>query len=252
MPTAFITGATSGIGAAFARRLARDGMSLALLARNGERLQRVAEDHRRAHGVDVEVLVADLASDEGITAAERRLDAGVDLLVNNAGFGLDGRYLEVPVSDELAMLRVHCEAVLRLTSAAMPAMIQSGSGGVINVASVAAFFARGTYSASKAWVVSFSQSVREDVAGTGVRVMALCPGWVRTEFHERARMDMSGLPDFVWLDADKLVASAMRDYRRGVGLSVPGGLYKALLGLNRVIPRRLSSRVSARMGRRYD
>ena len=256
MSTALVTGATAGIGAAFARRLAADRMSLVLLARDGERLRESAEALRGAHGVDVEVLVADLATEDGIAAAERRVADGVDLLVNNAGFGHHGRFLEVPVADELTMLRVHCEAVLRLTSAALPGMVakrhQAGQCGVINVASVAAFFSRGTYSASKAWVVTFSESVRQDVAGSGVNVMALCPGWVHTEFHERARMDMSGVPEFLWLDADRLVASALRDYRRGRSLSVPGLPYKAVLGLNRLVPRRLASGVSSRTARRYN
>jgi short-subunit dehydrogenase len=252
MPTALVTGATAGIGAAFARRLAADRTSLVLLARDGDRLRASADELHRAHGVDVEVLVADLATDDGIAAAERRVADGVDLLVNNAGFGNHGRFLEVPVADELTMLRVHCEAVLRLTSAALPGMVARREGGVINVASVAAFFSRGTYSASKAWVVTFSESVRQDVAGSGVNVMALCPGWVHTEFHERARMDMSGVPEFLWLDADRLVAAALRDFRRGRSLSVPGLPYKAVLGLNRLVPRRLASGVSSRTARRYN
>ncbi len=252
MSTALVTGATAGIGAAFARRLAADGMSLVLLARDGERLRESAGALRRAHGVDVEVLVADLATEDGIAAAERRVAGGIELLINNAGFGHHGRFLEVPVADELTMLRVHCEAVLRLTSAALPGMMARRRGGVINVASVAAFFSRGTYSASKAWVVTFSESVRQDVAGSGVNVMALCPGWVRTEFHERAGMDMSGVPGFLWLDADRLVAAALRDYRRGRSLSVPGVPYKAVLGLNRLVPRRLASGVSSRTARRYN
>jgi uncharacterized protein len=252
MPTAFITGATAGIGAAFARRLAAHRMSLVLLARDGDRLRASADALHREHGVDVEVLVADLATDDGIAAAERRVADGVDLLVNNAGFGHGGRFLEVPIAEELTMLRVHCEAVLRLTSAALPGMVARRQGGVINVASVAAFFSRGTYSASKAWVVTFSESVRQDVAGSGVNVMALCPGWVHTEFHERARMDMSGVPEFLWLDADRLVAVALRDFRRGRSLSVPGLPYKAVLGLNRLVPRRLASGVSSRTARRYN
>ena len=129
----------------------------------------------------------------------------MDLLVNNAGFGNKGRYLEVPMADELKMLKVHCEAVLRLTSAAAESMCERGRGGVINVASVAAFFPRGTYGASKAWVVQFTQGAAKDLAGQGVRLMALCPGFVRTEFHERAGMDTEDIPKWMWLDADKVV-----------------------------------------------
>ena len=137
------------------------------------------------------MLTADLATDDGIAAVEERLadrKHPVDLLVNNAGFGNKGRYLEVPMADELTMLKVHCEAVLRLTSAAAGSMRERGRGGVVNVASVAAFVPRGTYGARKAWVVQFTQGAARDLAGSGVRLMALCPGFVRTEFHERAGM----------------------------------------------------------------
>jgi short-subunit dehydrogenase len=243
MPTALITGATAGIGAAFARRLSADGFDLILLARDSERLARAAEEYGGA-----EVVVADLSTEEGIVRGE---DAArrADLVVNNAGFGLKGRFLDVSLEDELTMLRVHCEAVLRLTRAALPAMRERGRGGVINVASVAAFFSRGTYGASKAWVVGFSQGVAQDVPG--VHVMALCPGFVHTEFHDRAKMDMSGMPSALWLDADDVVATAIRDFRRGAGISVPGAQYKALVGASRFIPRNLITRFSSRTGRKY-
>jgi uncharacterized protein len=254
MPTAFITGATAGIGAAFARRLAADGMSLVLLARDAARLDAMAKDLRTKYGCEVEVLSADLATDDGIAAAERRVADGVDLLVNNAGFGLNGRFLEVPVEDELIMLRVHCEVVLRLTYAALPGMIERGTGAVINVASVAAFFTRGTYGASKAWVVSFSQAAEQDIrtrGGRGVRVLALCPGFVHTEFHERAGLDTSGIPELLWLNADSVVRQALRDLRRGAAVSVSGAQYKTLVGLGKLVPRNLAGRISARTGRRY-
>jgi short-subunit dehydrogenase len=214
-------------------------------------LARAAQEYRDRYRVEVEVLPADLATDEGITAAEWRLADGVDLLVNNAGFGQRGRFPQAPLADELAMLRVHCEAVLRLSHAALPGMMDRGRGGVINVASVAAFFSRGTYSASKAWVVNFSESVARDIAGCGAHVMALCPGFVHTEFHQRSNMDTSAIPNFMWLDADKLVGAALRDFRRGIVVSVPDARYKTLAGLSRIIPRRLSSQISARVGRHY-
>ncbi len=254
MPTAFITGATAGIGAAFARRLAADGMDLGLLGRDATRLEKAARDHRARYGSTVETLPADLATDDGIAAAERRLADGVDLLINNAGFAQKGRFLDVPVEDELVMLRVHCEVVLRLTYAALPGMIERSRGAVVNVASVAAFFSRGTYGASKAWVVGFSQGVEQDIrvrGGRGVRVMALCPGFVHTEFHQRANMDMSGVPEFMWLDADSVVRDGLRDLRRGVPVSVPGAQYKTLVGLGKLVPRTLAGRISARTGRRY-
>ena len=251
MPTAFVTGATAGIGAAFARRLAADRFRLVLLARDSARLERAAEQYRKEHGTDVEVIAADLTTDEGLAAAERRAAQGVDLLVNNAGFGQREGFLKTPLADELSMLRVHCEAVLRLSHAALPGMVERGRGGIINVASVAAFFTRGTYGASKAWVVEFSRSLRQELTGTGVRVLALCPGWVRTEFHDRAGMDMSGTPEFMWLDADTVVDAAVRDFRRNRAVSIPGVQYKAVVGLGRFLPRELSAIVSARVGRRH-
>ena len=251
MPCVLITGASAGIGAAFARRLARERYELVLLARDAERLERAAEQYRRESGIAVEVLEADLATEQGIAAAERRLRQGVDLLINNAGFGHRDTYLKVPISAEVTMLRVHCEAVLRLSSAALPNMIARGRGGVINVASVGAFFARGTYTASKAWAVSFSESVAQDLADSGVRVMALCPGWVRTEFHERAAIDISSVPGFMWLDADWLVGQALRDFRRGKIISIPSLRYKAIVGLKRALPRGVSGRIASRTLRRY-
>ncbi|WP_030166080.1 SDR family NAD(P)-dependent oxidoreductase [Spirillospora albida] len=255
MPTALITGATAGIGAAFARRLASDGFDLVLLARDGERLERAAAELNDRYRVKAETLRADLSAEEGLLAAEERVRAGVDLLVNNAGFGHTGLFLDVPVRDELTMLKVHCEAVLRLTHAALPWMLERGRGGVLNVSSVSAFATRGTYGASKAWVVSFSQGVAADIAARSdgrVRVMALCPGFVHTEFHERAEMDVSGVPGFMWLDKDAVVDAALRDLRRGVTVSVPSVQYKALVGATRLLPRRLVSRLSAGTGRRYD
>ncbi|MFI6796223.1 SDR family NAD(P)-dependent oxidoreductase [Streptosporangium canum] len=250
MPTALITGATAGLGAAFARRLAADGFSLVLVARDEKRLAGSAEALRLRYGVKVEVLPADLAAEEGLTAVEARLREGVDLLVNNAGFGHPGGFLDVPVADELRMLKVHCEAVLRLTLAALPGMRERDRGAVVNVASVAAFFTRGTYSASKAWVVNFSESVASELTGTRVRVMALCPGFVRTEFHDRASMDTSGIPGFLWLSADNVVDEAMRDLARGRRVSIPDIRYKAIVGVGRLIPRGLAGEVSRRLGRR--
>jgi short-subunit dehydrogenase len=254
MTTALITGSTSGIGAAFARRLAADGHSLVLVARTAERLREQATELHDTHGIEAEVLAADLAADDGIGAVAARLGDPknpVDLLVNNAGFGNKGRYLEVPIEDELRMLKVHCEAVLRLTSAAAASMRGRGRGGVINVSSAAAFVPRGTYGASKAWVVQFTEGAAKDLAGSGVRLMALCPGFVRTEFHERAGMGTDNIPGWMWLDADKLVSAALMDLARGRTVSVPDVRYKALLGLARMAPRGLVGTVSSRTGRKF-
>jgi hypothetical protein len=254
MTTALITGSTAGIGAAFARRLAADGHNLVLVARDTERLGEQATELHDRHGIEAEVLTADLATDDGIEAVATRLSDrrnAVDLLVNNAGFGNKGRYLDVPMADELRMLKVHCEAVLRLTSAATESMRSRGRGGVVNVASVAAFVPRGTYGASKAWVVQFTQGAAKDLAGSGVRLMALCPGFVRTEFHERAGMGTDNIPQWMWLDADKLVTSALADLARGKTLSIPDPRYKALMGVVKVTPRALLEGISSKTGRKY-
>ena len=256
MPTALITGATAGIGAAFARRLAKDGLDLVLVARDGARLDESAGVLSKQYGVAVQTLVADLATDEGIAVIEARLaDAAgkpVDLLVNNAGFGLRDPFLEVPLAKELALVKLHIEAVLRLTAAALPGMRERGRGYVINVASVAAFVPRGTYGASKAWVVQFSQSVSRDLAGTGVRVLALCPGFTHTEFHQRARVDMKDVGGWMWLDADRVVDDAMRDLARGRTVSIPSGRYKALVAAARKAPLEALAGLSSRAGRRLD
>ena len=237
-----------------ARRLASDGFDLVLLARDTERLERTAAELHDRYAVRTDPLTADLSTEEGLAAAEERARKDVDLLVNNAGFANRGKFLDVPVSDELNMLRVHCEAVLRLTHAVLPGMLDRGRGGVINVSSVSAFATRGTYGASKAWAVNFSQGVAADIAGRsrgGVRVMALCPGFVHTEFHERAQMDMSDVPDFMWLDKDYVVDVALRDLKRGVPVSVPSPQYKAIVGATRLLPRGLLARLSANTGRKY-
>lgn len=254
MTTALITGSTSGIGAAFARQLAADGHNLVLVARDVKRLRDQATELHDKHGVEAQVLPADLATDKGIeTVADRLGDRrnAVDLLVNNAGFGNKGRYLEVPMADELRMLKVHCEAVLRLTGAACEAMRERGRGGVVNVASVAAFLPRGTYGASKAWVVQFTQGAARDLEGSGVRLMALCPGFVRTEFHERAGMGTDNIPGWMWLDADKVVATALADLARGRSLCIPDARYKTLMGLSKLAPRGLVGGISAKTGRKY-
>ncbi|MFD5639595.1 SDR family NAD(P)-dependent oxidoreductase [Streptomyces sp. NPDC127077] len=254
MTTALITGSTAGIGAAFARRLAADGHNLVLVARDTKRLREQATELHDLHGIEAEVLTADLATDTGIEEVAARLSDRrnpVDLLVNNAGFGNKGRYLDVSMADELKMLKVHCEAVLRLTSAATEAMRERGRGGVVNVASVAAFVPRGTYGASKAWVVQFTQGAAKDLAGSGVRLMALAPGFVRTEFHERAGMGTDNIPNWMWLDADKLVAVALADLARGRTLSVPDPRYKVLMGVVKVTPRALLGGISSRTGRKY-
>ncbi|MBR7829078.1 SDR family oxidoreductase [Actinospica sp. MGRD01-02] len=261
MTTALITGGTAGIGRAFADKFAALGYDLVLVARNQERLDEAAAELRgeageeRKHGpVRVETLSADLATVEGRALVEERLgekDRPVDILVNNAGFGLGHSFRSGSLDDEERLIDVHIRAVLRLTHAALPGMVLRGKGSVINVASVAAFVPRGTYSASKAWVVSFSESVAAELNGTGVRCMALCPGFTHTEFHDRAEVDPNEIPSWMWLNAPDVVDAAIDDLRKGLTVSVPSIKYKALVGASKVVPRRLSTRVGRGVSKRW-
>ena len=255
MPTALITGATAGIGAAFARRLAKDGLDLVLVARDAGRLADTAAALGKEFGTTTEVLVADLSADPGIALVEARLtdpERPVDLLVNNAGFGFRDGFLKVPLEDELAMVKLHIEAVLRLTTAAVPGMRGRGRGYVVNVASVAAFVPRGTYGASKSWVVQFTQGAARDLAGTGVRLLALCPGFTRTEFHQRAEVDMSDVGGWMWLSAEQVVDEALRDLARGRSVSIPSRRYKALVAAARKAPLAALGGITSRAGGRLD
>jgi short-subunit dehydrogenase len=237
--TALVTGATAGIGNAFVRRLAKDRYDLVLVSRDRSRLETLATEIRSAHGVDVEVLVADLAENDGCRLVEARLadrERPVDVLVNNAGFSVNRRFVTGDIEDEERMLRVLVRAVLRLTRAAVPGMLERRHGAVINVSSVAGFVPQGTYSAAKAWVTSFTQGLAADMAGTGVRVLALCPGFTHTEFHERAGIDMRRTPDWLWLDADEVVDQAFAALARGTVVAVPGAQYKTIVGVVRHLP----------------
>lgn len=243
--TALVTGPTSGIGLAFAQQLAASGHDLVLVSRSRERLERLAAEIRERHDVDAEVIVADLGDRAALAAVEARLcDAGrpVDLLVNNAGFGLRDKFLDNSVEDEQYLLDVLVTAVLRLTHAALRPMVQRGSGAVVNVSSVAGYLPRGTYSAAKAYVTSLSEWADLTYRDQGVRVMALLPGFTRTEFHDRMDVSPDSTPSWMWLDVDRLVREALRDLDKGRTISVPSKRYKLLSTLAKYTPSRLQAR----------
>ncbi len=241
MTTALVTGATAGLGLAFARRLAQDGHDLVLVARDADRLRRTADDLEHRFGGAVEVLPADLSVAESCAEVEARLadrESPVDLLVNNAGFGINQAFVTGDLLLEQQALDVMVRAVLRLTHAAVGGMVARGNGAVVNVSSVAGWIPSGTYGAAKAYVTSFTEGLAGELRGTGVHAMVLCPGFVHTEFHERAGLDTATVPEWLWLDADRVVEDALRDLERGRVVSVPSATYKALSTAARHAPRR--------------
>jgi short-subunit dehydrogenase len=247
-PVALVTGPTAGIGHEFAVQLAHRGYDLVLVARNAERLQEVAAELKE-YGATSEVIVADLSRREDTERVAQRVTAGVDLLVNNAGFGHKQRFLDNPVEDEVAMLDVLVTAVLRLSHAALTDMVARGEGGIINVSSIAGYFPRGTYSAAKAYVTRFSEWADLTYRDHGVRTMALLPGFTRTEFHERMNVRKASAPGWMWLSADDLVREALDDFDKGRTVSVPSKRYKALAAASRAVPTSLLIRFQ-RVGRR--
>jgi short-subunit dehydrogenase len=250
MPTALVTGASSGIGAAFARRLSADGYDVIAVARRRERLEQLKRE-----GAASELMVADLADPADCAKVEERVAAGVDLLVNNAGVGVGKAFEHTTVDEEDRMLALNARAVMRLTHAAAPAMLAAGTGQVVNVASVAAFTGAvgfASYSASKAYVVSLSESLAVRYGSRGVTVMALCPGYVRTEMHDAASTPTSGLiARLMWLDPEQLVELALRDLRRGKVISAPGVIYKTTVATTKLVPRKVLA-VAGRFANRDD
>jgi len=255
-PRALVTGASSGIGRAFAVALAQRGQDLVLVARRQSTLEDLAAQLERDHGRPSEVLVADLETDPGIRAVEARLadpTRPVDLLVNNAGFGTSGAFWELDADREEHEIRLNVLALVRLTHAALGPMVQRGRGGVINVSSVAGYQPTpwgATYGATKAFVSSFTHALHEELRGTSVRVMALAPGYTHTEFHERAEMPVDQTPGLLWQTADQVVDAALRDYDQGRAVCTPGPINTAAAAFSATLPPSVTRRVAGFVTRR--
>lgn len=249
---ALVTGATAGIGREFAEQLAGRGYDLLLVARDRQRLATTAEALAATHGVKAEAFPADLSLDEDVTRVVERLTAspGLTLLVNNAGFGSRGRLAEADIERQEAMVRLHVLAPMRLTRAALPALLGRRAGGVINVSSVAGFiYSAGNvnYCATKAYLTTFSEGLAAELHGTGVRVQALCPGFTRTEFHARIPGPVERHPQFAWLSAQSVVAYSLRSLERGGPIvCIPGLRWRLVVGAIRVVPRSVIGWVTRR------
>ena len=238
--TALITGASAGIGGRFAHLLAKEGYDLVLVARDGVRLAETANALKAEFGTKCEVLVADLSTENGVRSVEQRVadsDHPVGVLINNAGFGIGVSFLKSQVDVEQQMLDVLVKAPMRLMHSVLPGMKERDLGIIINVSSVAGWITGGTYSAAKSYLTVLSESLHTELRGTKVKVLALCPGFTHTEFHQRGKMRMDALPKFMWLEADHVVAKAWSDAVAGKAISVPGWQYRFLSRLARFAPR---------------
>lgn len=237
--TALITGATAGIGAEFARQLAEQGHNVVLVARDRERLQATAHDLENNYSIAAEVLPADLTDDAGVAAVVARLSDDsrpVEILVNNAGTGLLYSFAENDIAEEKRHLKLHVESAMELSHAALRGMLQRRSGRIINVSSIAAFLPRESYSAAKAWLLSFSRFANLAYSARGVKVTAVCPGATHTEFHDRMGMDKTLAPRWMWLTAERVVREGLADNERGKAVSIPSRRYKILAAAARVLP----------------
>ena len=250
-PVALVTGASAGIGRVFAQRLAASGHDLLLVARDGVRLQRTADDLSLQYGINAEALPADLARDDGMRSVATRISQmeRLDILVNNAGFGTRGKLVTRPVAEQATMLELHVMAPMLLTRAALPAMLARKRGTIINVASVASFIHSAgnvNYCATKAYLRVFTEGLATELTGTGVHVQALCPGFTRTEFHERAAINMDSTPSFLWLDATRVVDDSLAQAARGgPTVCIPGARYKLIVLLIRYLPKWIERAVRA-------
>lgn len=236
---ALVTGATAGIGESFTRLLASKGFNVALVARDEARLHERAAALREEYGVQTFVLPADLSTESGCRTVEEYISTyEIEVLINNAGFGIKYPFTTSELKAEQELLDVLVRTPMRLMHVILPGMKSRNSGTIINVSSVASFIAGGTYSAAKSYLTVLTEAVNTELKSSNVKVSALCPGFTRTEFHQRGRMKMSGLPNFMWLDADALVAQAWSDAQANKPVSIPGWQYKLLVAIVSIAPRK--------------
>ena len=241
---ALVTGATAGIGESFTRSLAENNYNIVLVARDLPRLQERARELEAKFAVETHIIQADLSTDAGCLSVEQYIaNNQIDVLINNAGFGINKAFTMSALDAEQQLLDVLVRTPMRLMHVALPAMKQRNRGVIINVSSVASFIAGGTYSASKSYLTVLSESLHTELAGTNVKISALCPGFTRTEFHQRGRMSMKGLPGFMWLKSDDLVAKAWSDALKGEAISIPGWQYQVLIFIIQRLPRSIVRKV---------
>lgn len=241
---ALVTGATAGIGESFTRLLAEKNYNLVLVARDVSRLQERASQLQSQFNVETHILQADLSTDAGCTVVEQYIaNNQIDVLINNAGFGINKAFTMSELKTEQEMFDVLVRTPMRLMHGVLPGMKQRNKGVVINVSSVAGYIAGGSYSAAKSYLTVISESLHTELADTNIKVSALCPGFTRTEFHQRGRMSMKGLPNFMWLNSDKLVAKAWSDALKGKAVSIPGWQYQILVFVIASLPRSIIRKV---------
>jgi len=251
---AMVTGASSGIGKSFAEMLASRGTDLVLVARNLSRLEELAEELRRRHGRDVSVIAADLEKPDQLAVVEKRLheDARIDLLINNAGYGVTGNFADVTIDKTQGQIECNVVALTRLAHAALSTMKPSRRGGIINIASGAAFLPTpqiSVYCATKAYVVNFSLALNEETKAHGVRCLVVCPGFTRTEFQTRANYDTSAMPSFVWQSSEDVVRESLAAYDKGEAMLVPGLQNRVTMLLTNIIPKPWLANLAGRIGK---
>jgi short-subunit dehydrogenase len=241
---ALVTGATAGIGESFTRLLAKNNYNIVLVARDLPRMQERARALEEKFMVQTHIIQADLSTDAGCSTVEQYIaNNQIDVLINNAGFGLNKAFTLSELDTEQQMFDVLVRTPMRLMHVALPLMKQRNNGVVINVSSVAGYIAGGSYSAAKSYLTVITESLHTELAGTQVKISALCPGFTRTEFHQRGRMSMKGLPNFMWLNPDMLVATSWSETRKGKAISIPGWQYQLLVFVINVLPRSIIRKV---------